>query len=78
MQEFVSAIIPFVFEIGLDIENPPLGAGSMHCLLEEFLPAYYYSIAHSALEELLTAGHNLRICAITETPRNCLLTWLPL
>ena len=69
MQDFVAAIIPFVFEISLEIENPHLGATSMHSLLEEFLPTYYYSIAYSALEKLLDAGRTLRVCALTETPR---------
>jgi hypothetical protein len=69
MQDFVTAIIPLVFEISLDIENPPLGATSMHSLLEEFLPPYYFSVAYSALEKLLDAGRTMRLCAITETPR---------
>lgn len=75
-QEFVLAVIPFVFEIGLETDEVCFGWKNMYSLLERFLPPYFYSDWHVHLEELLKAGRTIRICAVTQTPRKLFLDTL--
>ena len=60
---------PFIFEV-LHSTELPIPMSDLHCLLEEFLPSYYYNDWYPDLTQLLNLSMimNLRKRCVTYSP----------
>ena len=67
LQEVSVSLVPFIFEVYFTSELP-IAMPDLHCLLENFLPQFYYNEWYKDLNELLNLSMTLRRCSVTSSP----------
>ena len=67
LKAFSVALVPIIFEVSHTNELP-IPMPDLHCLLEDFLPQFYYNEWYKDLNELLNLSMTLRRCSVTSSP----------